>query len=120
MSLASHQLPARDGEDLLLEIRDLKTYFALAEGTVRAVDGLDLTIRRGQTLGVVGESGCGKSITSLSILGIVPHPGRVVGGRILYHQYPPTAGGSQDERTIELTKLKPNSRELRAIPRNEI
>src|SRR5258708_20026623 len=107
MSLASHQLPARDGEDLLLEIRDLKTYFALAEGTVRAVDSLDLTIRRGQTLGVVGESGCGKSITSLSILGIVPHPGRVVGGRILYHQYPPAGGGSHHAHTITLATSTP-------------
>jgi oligopeptide/dipeptide ABC transporter ATP-binding protein len=120
MSTGFHQPPSGDGGDVLLEISDLKTYFALAEGTVRAVDGLDLTIRRGQTLGVVGESGCGKSITSLSILGIVPHPGRVVSGRILYHRSHGATGPSHYDETIDLAKLKSNSRRLRAIRGNEI
>ena len=62
--------------DTLVEIKDLHTYFYLAEGVVRAVDGVDLTIQRGRTLGVVGESGCGKSITSLSLLQLVPPPGQ--------------------------------------------
>jgi peptide/nickel transport system ATP-binding protein len=69
--------------DPFLEIRGLKTYFFLREGTVRAVDGVDLTVGRGKTLGVVGESGCGKSVTAQSILQIVPKPGRIVEGEIL-------------------------------------
>jgi peptide/nickel transport system ATP-binding protein len=67
----------------LLEIRGLKTYFATDEGMVRAVDGVDLSIERGATLGVVGESGCGKTVTALSVLKLIPMPpGRIVAGEI--------------------------------------
>ena len=69
--------------DTLVEIKDLRTYFYLTEGVVHAVEGVDLTIKRGRTLGVVGESGCGKSITSLSLLQLVPPPGKIEGGEIL-------------------------------------
>lgn len=69
----------------LLEIRDLETHFITSEGTARAVDGVSLHVNRGETLGLVGESGCGKSITSLSILRLVPSPpGRIVGGEIQF------------------------------------
>jgi peptide/nickel transport system ATP-binding protein len=69
----------------LLEIRGLKTHFATDDGIVHAVDGVDLTIDPGETLGVVGESGCGKSITALSVLKLIPMPpGRIVDGRILW------------------------------------
>jgi oligopeptide/dipeptide ABC transporter ATP-binding protein len=68
----------------LLEVRDLRTYFASERGEVRAVDGVDFTLERGRTLGIVGESGCGKSVTALSIMGLVPQPpGRVAGGEVL-------------------------------------
>ena len=63
------------GAGVLLEVRNLKTHFKLRQGIVRSVDGVDLTIYRGRTLGVVGESGCGKSVTAQSILRIVPRPG---------------------------------------------
>ncbi len=68
----------------LLEIRGLKTHFDTREGVVTAVDALDLHIDRGEVLGLVGESGCGKSVASFSIMGLVPHPGRVVAGEILF------------------------------------
>jgi oligopeptide/dipeptide ABC transporter ATP-binding protein len=68
----------------LLEVRDLKVEFATAEGVARAVDGVSFEIRAGETLGLVGESGCGKSVTALSILRLVSTPGRISGGRILY------------------------------------
>ncbi len=69
----------------LLEIRDLKTYFDTREGIVRAVDGVSLSLARGDTLGVVGESGCGKTVLSLSVMRLVPvPPGRYAGGRILF------------------------------------
>jgi oligopeptide/dipeptide ABC transporter ATP-binding protein len=66
----------------LLEVQGLRTHFATGAGVVRAVDGVDFALDRGEVLGLVGESGCGKSVTSLSIMGLVPPPGRVVAGRI--------------------------------------
>jgi oligopeptide transport system ATP-binding protein len=68
----------------LLVISGLKTYFFSYQGVVRAVDGVDLKIRRRETLGVVGETGCGKSVTALSILRLISPPGRIVGGEILF------------------------------------
>jgi len=69
----------------LLEVRGLCTYFRTGGGIVRSVDGVDLTIGRGETLGVVGESGCGKSVTALSIMRLVPEPpGEIWGGEILF------------------------------------
>ncbi len=68
--------------DPLLRIEGLRTHFATPEGTVRAVDGVDLTVEQGEILGVVGESGCGKTVTALSILRLVQKPGRIVSGRI--------------------------------------
>jgi len=70
--------------DCLLQIDGLATHFETARGTVRAVDGVDLAVRAGETLGVVGESGCGKTVLALSILRLVPPPGRIVAGRILF------------------------------------
>jgi len=69
----------------LLEIRGLKTHFATEDGMVQAVDGVDLTIARGETLGVVGESGCGKTVTALTVLKLIAMPpGRIVAGQILW------------------------------------
>ena len=70
--------------DTLLSVRDLKTWFELDEGTVKAVDGVSFDLERGKTLGIVGESGSGKSVTNLSILRLIPSPpGRIVSGQIL-------------------------------------
>jgi peptide/nickel transport system ATP-binding protein len=70
----------------LLDVKNLKTYFFTDEGVVRAVDGVDLYIDQGETLGVVGESGCGKSVTALSIMRLIPQPpGKIVEGEILYN-----------------------------------
>jgi peptide/nickel transport system ATP-binding protein len=81
-------LQARPGQhsgDHLLEIRGLKTYFATDNGVVHAVDGVDLAIDRGETLGVVGESGCGKTVTAMSVLKLIAMPpGRIVAGQILW------------------------------------
>ena len=68
----------------LLTVKDLHTSFPLKKGTVRAVDGVNFDIEKGKMLGVVGESGCGKSVTGLSILRLVPYPGRITQGEILF------------------------------------
>ncbi len=68
----------------LLEVRDLRTSFFTDDGEVKAVDGVNFTIRSGETLGIVGESGCGKSVTSLSIMRLLSDPGRIVGGEIMF------------------------------------
>ena len=68
----------------LLEVRGLRTTFRGEHGEVRAVDGVDLRVERGRTLGIVGESGCGKSVTALSIMGLVPQPGRIAAGEIFF------------------------------------
>ena len=73
------------GAERLLDIKGLKTYFFTEEGVVRAVDGIDLRIDRGETLGVVGESGCGKTVTALSIMKLIPMPpGRIVEGQMVW------------------------------------
>jgi oligopeptide/dipeptide ABC transporter ATP-binding protein len=109
-----------NGADVLVEIKDLRTYFRLAEGVVRAVDGVNLAIKRGRTLGVVGESGCGKSITAHSILRIVPSPGQIEGGEILFHRPVESSGGSSARELIDLAQLKPDGPRIRSIRGNEI
>jgi peptide/nickel transport system ATP-binding protein len=72
--------------DVVLDVQDLSTHFRTERGLYRAVDGVSFSVKRGRTLGVVGESGCGKSVTSLSIMGLVPEPPGVrAGGRILFN-----------------------------------
>jgi peptide/nickel transport system ATP-binding protein len=104
----------------LLTVQNLKTYFFLDEGTVRAVDGVDFEIKSGQTLGVVGESGCGKSVTARSILRIVPPPGRVVEGEVLLHRSVRDGNGFSMTDVIDLTQLDPRGSEIRAIRGGEI
>lgn len=72
-------------DEVLLEVKDLKTYFYTDEGVVKAVNGVNLTINKGETLGIVGESACGKSVTAFSIMRLIPDPpGKIVGGQILF------------------------------------
>ncbi len=77
-------LSSQDDTRILLRVRGLKTYFETEEGAVQAVDGVDLTLRRGEMLGIVGESGSGKSVTSLSIMRLIQSPGKIVAGEILF------------------------------------
>ena len=69
--------------EVLLEVRDLKTYFATRAETVKAVDGVSFTVYQGETFGLVGESGCGKSQTCRSILGLLKKPGKIVDGQVI-------------------------------------
>src|SRR5256886_7086356 len=103
----------------LFSVRDLKTYFPQDEGTVKAVDGVSFNLYGGRTLGIVGESGCGKSITARSILRIVDRPGRIVEGQILFRRQKgvPVADTSA---MVDLTQLAPYGDDMRAIRGAEI
>jgi peptide/nickel transport system ATP-binding protein len=93
-------------EELVLEVKNLKTSFFTEEGEVKAVDDVSFSVFKGKTLGIVGESGCGKSVTSLSIMRLIPEPpGRIVGGEILY----------QGKNLLGM-----DSKEMRSIRGNEI
>ncbi len=96
----------------LIELKDLQTFFYTEDGVVRAVDGVSFDIKPRETLGVVGESGCGKSVTALSVMGLVPMPpGKIEGGQIMYQR-----NGSP----VDLTEFDPKGREMRSIRGNEI
>jgi len=98
----------------LLWVRNLKTYFFADEGLTKAVDGATFDIRPGETLGVVGESGCGKSVTARSILRIVEKPGRIVEGEILLRR----TGANGGE--VDLVALPADGKEMRSIRGKEI
>ncbi|MCC7025091.1 MAG: ABC transporter ATP-binding protein [Thermomicrobiales bacterium] len=100
----------------LLSVRDLKTYFFQDDGVVKAVDGASFDVYAGKTLGIVGESGCGKSVTARSIMRIVDRPGRVVGGQILLRRESRDGTAS----VVDLAKLKADGAEMRAINGGEI
>lgn len=102
----------------LLSVRGLKTYFPQDEGTVKAVDGASFELYAGRTLSVVGESGCGKSITARSILRIIDRPGRIVEGEIVFRRQKATTGDA--EAVVDLTRLDPHSKEMRDIRGAEI
>ena len=103
-------------ENLLLEINNLKTYFDTLDGTVRAVDGVSLQIKPGKTLGLVGESGCGKSVTAMSILRLLPKRiGRIVEGEILFR-----LGENGDSHVIDMATLNSDGNVIRGIRGNEI
>src|SRR3989454_10749532 len=98
--------------DALLSIRDLSVHFFLDEGVVRAVDGVSFDVAPGQVVGIVGESGCGKSVTVKAILQIVEPPGRIVGGRILFRK--------DGAAAADLAELPPKGAAMRAIRGAEI
>jgi oligopeptide/dipeptide ABC transporter ATP-binding protein len=98
----------------LVEIKDLHVEFEVRDGIIHGVDGFTLTINRGETLGVIGESGCGKSITAKAVMQMVPKPGKITGGEILYHQrdkYDP----KKPTEVINITKLDPDGDAIRKI-----
>ncbi len=105
-----------DSQAPILSVKDLRTYFYQDEGIVRAVDGASFDVFPGRTLGIVGESGCGKSVTARSILRIVEETGRIESGSIVLRMARPN--GQMDE--LDLATLKPNGRAIRAVRGGEI
>jgi len=105
--------------EVLLEIKDLKISFPLDEGVVHAVEGVSLTVRRGEVLGVVGESGCGKTVTAQSILRIIPAPGQIDSGEILFHR-PAASDSSNGHHLVDIAKVSSTGREIREIRGQDI
>src|SRR5512133_310262 len=101
----------------VLSIRDLKTHFFMDEGVVKAVDGISLDVHPGQVFGIVGESGCGKSVTMKALLRIVEPPGRIVDGKLLLHRQPKNGGLSE---VVDLARLDARGREMREIRGGQI
>ncbi|HHY56509.1 MAG TPA: ABC transporter ATP-binding protein [Chloroflexi bacterium] len=103
--------------NVLVDVQDLKVQFNLHEGTVHALEGVSFQIQQGKTLGVIGESGSGKSVTAQAIMGIIPSPpGKVTGGRVLLNL--PDHGASV--RVVNVTELPPSGAEIRSIRGKEI
>ena len=101
-------------QQTILQIENLKTTFRTINGTVRAVDGVSLELKAGETLGLVGESGCGKSVTAFSVLRLLPRRiTRITDGRILFHR-------KDGSPPIDMTTLDPDSETMRQIRGNEI
>lgn len=96
----------------ILDVRNLEVRFFTDEGTVKAVNGVNLSLEEGEAIGIVGESGCGKSVTSFSFLQLVPKPGRITKGQILFKK--------RDGSRVDIAKLHPNSKEMRQIRGGEI
>jgi peptide/nickel transport system ATP-binding protein len=106
-------------QDVVLEVKGLKTHFFLQQGIVRAVEDVDFTVMRGQTVGIVGESGCGKSVMARSVMSIVPSPGRIVEGEVLFHRIK-EHNGSVTKDVIDMAALDPKGAEARSIRGAEI
>src|SRR5499433_2725903 len=103
----------------LLAVRNLKTYFPQDEGTVKAVDGASFELHPGRVLSIVGESGCGKSITARSILRIIDRPGRIVEGELLFRRQKAVHASNADV-VVDLAQLEPYGEDMRAIRGAEI
>ncbi|HXF36947.1 MAG TPA: ABC transporter ATP-binding protein [Actinomycetota bacterium] len=105
------QVLSGQGTTPVLSVRDLRTYFFSPEGTTRAVDGVSFDLFERRTLGIVGETGCGKSVTARSILRLIEPPGRIVGGEILLRR---------GDTLVDLAQLPPNGRLMRSIRGGDI
>jgi peptide/nickel transport system ATP-binding protein len=109
-----------DKSNLLIDIKDLRVEFDVRAGIVKAVDGLNFDIRRGQTMGVIGESGCGKSMTARAILQMVPKPGKITNGSIEYYRPIMKDGTVEKVDVVVINKLDPDGEIIRQIRGGEI
>ena len=106
--VAVEQKTLATNNEELIRVEDLRTYFYTEQGVVKAVDGLNFSIKKGKVLGVVGESGCGKSITASSIMRLLPEPqGRIVSGKITFN--------SPDGQVIDITSQDRHGQVMRSI-----
>ncbi|MFZ1022604.1 MAG: ATP-binding cassette domain-containing protein, partial [Thermoplasmata archaeon] len=119
---------AAGGARVVLDVRDLKTYFYTYDGVVKALDGVSFKIRQGETLGLVGETGCGKSVTAFSITRLIPDPpGRIMNGKVLFRganllwglekeaRYKPVARTNRVKVSRSFRRIKANSERMSAV-----
>ncbi len=106
-----------ENQNTILQVENLHTHFLTESGVIRALRGVDFSVERGKVLGIVGESGCGKSVTAQCIMNMLPGNGRMVDGKITYYRQDPI-----DQRTeaIDITSLQPRGKAMRAIRGNDI
>ena len=118
-----------NGNNIILQVKDLHTHFFTESGVVRALSGVDFTVERGKVLGIVGESGCGKSVTAQCIMNMVPNPGKIMGGEIIYYRRNGMDSHAQVEdprsaadrvEAINITQQNPRGAMMRSIRGNEI
>jgi peptide/nickel transport system ATP-binding protein len=102
-------------EDIVLTVENLHTYFHTTLGTVRALNGVSYSVPKGKVLGIVGESGCGKSVTSLAVMQLVRHPGKIEQGTIMFQ-----TARRGDGEWVDITALDRHSDEMHEIRSNEI
>jgi len=112
--------PMKDQTHPLLSVRDLKVHFFMDEGVVRAVDGVSFDVYPGRVFGIVGESGCGKTVAMKAILRIVEPPGRIVSGEILLRRPRAASGGGGGDTVRDLATLDPSGHAMRSIRGGEI
>jgi len=108
------------GQEPILRVDDLKAYFYMDEGTVKAVDGVSFDVFPGKVVGIVGESGCGKSVTMKAILQILEPSAKIVSGKVTLRRRINPKDPNSPEELVELTRLHPNSRQMRRIRGPEI
>ncbi len=106
--------------DVLLEVKDLHVHFPTRGGTVRALQGVNFRIERGKTLGIIGESGSGKSVTAQCIMRILPNPGKIVSGNILYHPQEHGNRALEQSQVVDLAQLDPKGEAMRKIRGGEM
>jgi len=106
--------------DTLIDIKDLRVEFDVRAGIIKAVDGVSVDIKRGQTMGVIGESGCGKSMTARAILQMIPKPGKITHGEVLYYRKVKGDGESESVDVVNITKQHPDGNLIRQIRGGEI
>jgi peptide/nickel transport system ATP-binding protein len=101
--------------ETLIEVKNLRIQFKVRDGVVKAVDGLNFEIKRGQTVGIIGESGCGKSIAAKAVMHMVPRPGKIVDGEIIFHRKVSHNGHGEQVELVRIDKLDPDGDKIRRI-----
>ena len=107
-------------DDILLEVKDLKVHFNVRRGVVRALEGVNFTIRRGKTMGIIGESGSGKSVTARAIMRLLARNGKIVNGQIRFHQRLKQNSATNMTNVVEVTELHPDGDLMRSLRGGEI
>jgi len=107
-------------DDILLEVKDLKVHFNVRRGIVRALEGVNFTIQRGKTLGIIGESGSGKSVTARAIMRLLARNGQIVNGQIRFHQRLRQDSAAAMSNVVEITELHPDGDIMRSLRGGEI